>query len=77
MNTLERRNKLLKLAELEGFDSDAALIKATAHDSVSPGICMTVECNYTVEVEPDQDKGWCEHCGKGTVQSALALAGLI
>ena len=77
MNKIERRNKLLKLAELEGFDSVDGLIEATAHGSVSPGICTAGECNYTTEVEPDQDKGWCELCGKGTVQSALILAGLI
>ena len=77
MNKIERRNKLLKLAEIEGFDTVDALIEAAAHDSVSPGICMTEECDYATEVEPDQDKGWCELCGKGTVQSALILAGLI
>ena len=64
-------------AESEGFGSVDGLIQATVHDSVSPGICTTGECDYTTEVEPDQDEGWCELCGKGTVQSALILAGLI
>ena len=77
MNTIKGNNKLRKLAEVEGFDTVDALVEATAHDSVSPGICMAGGCDYTTEVEPDQDRGWCELCGKGTVQSALILAGLI
>ena len=77
MNTIEGNNKLRKLAEVEGFDTVDALVEATAHDSVSPGICTNGECDYTTEVEPDQDRGWCELCGKGTVHSALVLAGLI
>ena len=60
MNTIKRRNKLCKLAEMEGFDSVEGLIEATAHDSVSPGINTTAECDYTTKVEPDQDQGWCE-----------------
>jgi len=77
MNALERGNKLRTLAELEGFDTVDALIEASVSDSVSPGICTAAECDYTTKVEPDQDRGWCECCGKGTVQSALVLAGLI
>jgi hypothetical protein len=35
------------------------------------------DCDYATEVEPDQDRGWCESCGTNTVKSALILAGLI
>ena len=34
-------------------------------------------CDYTAEMEPDQDQGFCEVCGGNTVTSALVLAGLI
>ena len=73
----ERRVKLAKLAELEGFASPDELIAATVHDSVSPGICSRPGCDYSCEVEPDQDRGWCEACRDQTVQSALVLAELI
>lgn len=77
MDEETRTKKLADLAEIEGFESVDALIQATALDSVSPGICTRPGCDYTVEVEPDQDRGWCEICDKGTVASALILARLI
>ena len=77
LSTSERQAKLATLAELEGFDDPAALIEAVIHDSVCPGICIREGCDYTVEIEPDQDRGWCEECRFQTVQSALILAGLI
>jgi hypothetical protein len=40
-------------------------------------ICVTDGCDYTCEMEPDQDRGWCEVCSTNTVKSALVLAGLI
>ena len=73
----QRRAKLGKLAEIEGFSSTDELIQATVHDSVSPGICVRLDCEYSCEVEPDQDRGWCETCRAQTVQSALILAELI
>jgi hypothetical protein len=53
------------------------LFAAVLSDSVSPGICINPGCNYTTDVEPDQDRGYCEVCRTQTVQSALILAGLI
>ena len=76
----ERRtklDKLDKLAEIEGFDCVDDLLKAVAVDSVSAGICTQPNCEYTCEVEPDQDNGWCEACGAPTVQSAMILAELV
>lgn len=72
-----RRAKLAKLIEIEGFKTLDQMLQAVAGDSVCPGICIDPDCNYTVEVEPDQDRGWCEVCGTQTVRSALILAGLI
>jgi hypothetical protein len=68
--------KLMKLSEIEGFESLDDLLQAAATDSVCPAICMTEGCDYTAEMEPDQDRGFCEECGGNTVVSALVLAGL-
>ena len=70
-------SKLDKLATAEGFSTVEKLLLARGHDSVVPGICSRAACDYTTEVEPDQDRGWCEACERNTVKSALILAGLI
>ena len=70
-----RDEKLEALRVAEGFDSADAMLEAATFDSVSPAICT--ECGHTAEMEPDQDRGWCENCGQNTVASALVLAGLI
>ena len=80
MSTIALSNKgakLMQLCDLEGFKSLDDLLQAAATDSVSPAICMKEGCDYTTEMEPDQDKGYCEVCGGNTVVSALILAGLI
>jgi len=41
------------------------------------GICTNDGCDYTTDVEPDQDRGWCEVCGTNLVKSAPVLAGII
>ncbi len=69
--------KLMKLCECEGFRNLDQLLKHAAPDSVGPAICMTEGCDYTTEMEPDQDQGYCEACGGNTMVSALVLAGLI
>ena len=69
--------KLEMLTASEGFDDLIELLAAATFDSVSPGICIKPGCDYTTEVEPDQDRGYCESCGTQTVKSALMLAGLI
>lgn len=69
--------KLMKLCDLEGFGRIDDLLKISIVDSVCPAICMTEGCDYTTEMESDQDAGYCEACGGNTVASALVLAGLI
>jgi hypothetical protein len=58
-----------KLLESEGYETLEELLEATFSDTVSPGICTNDGCDYTVEVEPDQDRGWCESRGTNTVKS--------
>jgi hypothetical protein len=80
MSTIALSNKgakLMKLCDIEGFDSLDDLLQAAVTDSVCPAICMTEGCDYTTEMEPDQDRGFYEVCGGQTVTSALVLAGLI
>ena len=69
--------KLQKLLEIEGYANITELLAASITDSVSPGICTNEGCNYTTQVEGDQDRGYCEACGTGTVKSGLVLAGVI
>ena len=71
------QQKLKKLAEIEGYDDDVALIADAATDSVCPAICMNEGCDYVTEMEPDQDRGWCESCGTNSLKSALVLSGII
>jgi len=63
--------KLTDLLRIEGIDSDAAF--AIANKSVQPGICMNVDCNYTCDVEPDQEEGWCDSCNDNSVVSLQNL----
>jgi hypothetical protein len=69
--------KLRTLMEIEGYDDLVAFLIDNGTDSVCPGICVNNGCDFTTEVEPDQDRGHCEVCGTQTVKSALVLAGLI
>jgi hypothetical protein len=80
MSPQMRRAKLAKLIEIEGFEGADALFTAVISDSVCPAICCNPEnpdCDYTAEMEPDQDRGWCEACGTNTVVAALVLGGII
>jgi hypothetical protein len=75
-----RGAKLSKLCEIEGFEDENSLFAAAMTDSVCPAICCNPdnpECDYTTEMEPDQDRGWCEVCGTNTMVSGLVLGGII
>jgi hypothetical protein len=69
--------KLAKLLEIEGYGSTEELMEAVFSDSVSPAICMNEGCDFTCEMEPDQDAGYCEECHTNTMKAAPVLAGLI
>ena len=71
-----REEKLVRLARDAGLSVDE-MLRQVVFDSVSPGICMNPGCDYTTDVEPDQDQGWCEVCDTTTVMSASRLAGVI
>lgn len=69
--------KLQALAESEGFDDPYELLEEVGHDSVNPGICMNLSCDYTTEVEPDCRNGYCEECGTQSIKSLSVLFGII
>ena len=80
MSTIALSNKAAKLTKLcnaAGYKSLEDLLKASLADSMCPAICMTEGCDYTTDMESDQDEGYCEACNGNTVTSALVLAGLI
>jgi hypothetical protein len=77
MDAKLREAKLAKLIENEGYDTLEEMAEAIFSDSISPAICVDPGCDYTTEMEPDQDAGYCEACGKNTVHSALVLAEII
>ena len=77
MDAKLREATLAKLIESEGYGTLEEMAEAIVSDSVSPAICVEPDCDYTTEMEPDQDAGYCEACGKNTVQSALVLAQII
>jgi hypothetical protein len=56
----EQRAKLATLMKIEGYDSIEDLAQAILSDSVSPAISMNEDCDFTCEMEPDQDAGYCE-----------------
>ena len=69
--------KLMKLCDLEGYKRLQDLLKVAMKDNLCPAICTAEGCDYTTEMESDQDAGYCEACGGNTVTSALVLADLI
>jgi len=68
--------KLEHLAEAYGLTVEEMLAEYGT-DSVVPGICMNRGCDYTDELEPDQQEGRCDVCGTNTVTSLLVLLGVI
>jgi hypothetical protein len=77
MATIEE-TKLAKLLEIEGYpDNPFGFAEAWVTDSVCPAICMDDACDHTTELEPDQDRGYCEACHANTMKSGLLLMGLV
>jgi hypothetical protein len=70
MENALRTAKLAKLHEIEGYDSFDELAEAVFSDSVSPAICMNEGCDFTCEMEPNQDAGYCEECHTNTMTAA-------
>jgi hypothetical protein len=77
MDAGDRSAKLAKLVEIGGYDSADELLEAVFSDAVSPAICMREGYDFTCEMEPDQDAGYCEECHTNTMKAAPVLAGIV
>jgi hypothetical protein len=65
-----------------GFESaseygDGWMMEAVGFESIVPGVCKDEDCLAVMDVELDQDKGWCCVCHENTVVSCLRLWGVI
>lgn len=71
--------KIQKLCEIEGYTDPMELVEDVMFGNRcgSPAICMTVGCDYSEDMEPDQDKGWCPECETNTLKSIEILTGVI
>ena len=69
-------SKLDTLLKIEGL-TDIELAQNATFDGACYGICMNEGCDYTEEVEPDQNEGYCEQCETNTVKSGALLMGLL
>lgn len=67
---------LRRLADETGFDSIGEMLETATMEEVCPGICVACR-DYTTDVEPDQECGYCENCGADMVKSCLILAGVM
>ena len=70
-------SKLATLLDNEGYDDILDFFDDRGLDSLCPAICMNAGCDLTAEMEGDQDQGWCETCGTGSMKSLMILAGVI
>ena len=70
-------SKLRTLTEDWGYESALDLATDYMHEGLMPAICMNEGCDYSTEMEPDQDEGWCENCSTNSLSSAAILLGII
>jgi len=70
-------SKLNQLANDWGYSNPEDMVMDYAFDGELPAICMNEDCDYSTEMEPDQDRGWCEYCGTNTLVSAGILMGIM
>jgi hypothetical protein len=73
----QKGTKLLTLLKSSGYQSLEDFAKAFMVDNICPAICMAEGCDCVIEMESDQDEGYCEACGGNTITSGLVLANLI
>jgi len=71
------KTKLEILTEDWGYDSPEDMVEDYMFDGTMPAICQNTHCNYSTDMEPDQDQGWCENCETNTLHSASVMMGII
>ena len=74
-------SKFKTLMEAEGYTDPISFIEEECMGYGMrvgvPSICMNEDCEYCIDMEPDQDRGWCDECETNTIKSALVLYGII
>ncbi len=70
------REAIKLIEDIEGKDS-LDIVEDAIMDSTIVGICMNNDCEFTAEYEHDQNKGFCEDCETGSVESLMLLLVLI
>ena len=68
-------DRLLVIANHEGYGTAMDMLEAVITDSVVPAICT--DCGFICDSEPDAADNWCEGCGGYSVTSCLIIAGII
>lgn len=68
---------LREYLEMRCAEDITEVILENEMDSVYEGFCTNDGCEYTTDVEPDCQKGYCENCDTNTVVSILIAAGMI
>lgn len=69
--------KLLKKLAKKVNKQVKDMLQESADNGIANGICTNSRCQYTANVEPDCEDGWCENCETQSVVSCLILAGII
>jgi len=78
MQRRKDKESLALLAEQYGYQSGLDLVVHYAMESVVPAICTSSDCEeYSAELEPDCDGGFCNYCGESTMVSCMVLAKVI
>lgn len=66
-------NLLIELSKQTGMSVEE-MMEQSVFDGLSPAICTN--CHWVTNMEPDQDRGYCEECGENKVVSCCVLAGI-
>jgi len=76
ISELTRKALIKTICDNQGIDDPTDIAASALNDGDCPGICTT--CSEICDnIEPDQDKGWCDECKTNTVISLLILMEII
>jgi hypothetical protein len=73
---VSKSQKIDVICEVMGMEY-LELLEEAVYDGLAQAICMNPDCDYVTEMEPDQDKGWCDECKTNTMASITVLADII
>ena len=65
--------KLLRLAQSEGYHNVDDFLMDQMLENLVPCICMNDGCDHTEHMEPDQSRGHCDNCGTKSMKSCMMI----